>query len=360
MSDTATNEVSVTPSTLNSLSQEDFSKWAFGEVPTLDPNAEAEEAEVQPEEQASEVESVPTDAEGAEAEAADAPADDTDEKAAEEDKPAVVLPFKVEGAEGEVDAAMLAEMKVTLKANGKVETLPLADVVRRAQSEPAVQQQYRQERQQRERLESEVESERTDAAQLRTMLLRALRDPEYHAALTANVEEYDAPENRAARAERELAEEREYRERERATQQHQQQAASFFRDTALPILSQIQTQYPTVTEEEILGRFNVDTAEVTVNGVIAPEHYDKVARYLEGPLAAFAKARHEQRAAAEAKAAEETARAQRERQRLKNQTAQASKPAGVSVGANAPAKAAKPSTYREAQTGALNTLLSGL
>lgn len=272
----------------------------------------------------------------------------------------VKLPFAASAKDEAVDAALLADMQVTFKADGKDVTLALADVVRRAQSEPAVQRQLRavsedmrQVQQMREQLEAEV-------AEVRSVALKMARDPNYYADVVGQIEEYDMPEARAQRLEAELA---------ARTQREQQSAREADRNAAVqqfavyevaPALDDIVGKNPLVTEEEILGKFYADTAQITVNGVIPTEYHASLAQYLRSDLAAFAASRQAEYAARESRAKAEALKTQRDRQKLKNQSSQASKPmGGAGLLRDAPV-ATKPRTAREAESGALAALMNGL
>ena len=299
-------------------------------------------------------------------EVAAAPDADDDSEATENEETSepvpepVKLPFAASAKDEAVDAALLADMQVTFKADGKDVTLALADVVRRAQSEPAVQRQLRavsedmrQVQQMREQLEAEV-------AEVRSVALKMARDPNYYADVVGQIEQYDMPEARAQRLEAELAA-RSEREQQSAREAERNAAVQQFAAYEVaPALDDIVGKNPLVTEEEILGKFYADTAQITVNGVIPPGYHASLAQYLRTDLAAFAASRQAEYAARESRAKAEALKTQRDRQKLKNQSSQASKPMGGAGLLRDTPVTAKPRTAREAESGALAALMNGL
>ena len=274
------------------------------------------------------------------------------------DTPApIALPFEAMADEAPVDATLLANMKLTFKANGKTETLPLADVVRRAQSEPAIQQQAWQLRAAAEKAQQEVAQRASELEQVRAIALRMARDPDFHATVTTQLEQYDAPESRAERAEAALAAERQRQQDTQQQQQFQEAVTRFGTEVLAPTLNELFTKYPTVNPQEVLGQFTADTQPITRNGIIPPEYHEQLAGYLRGPLMEFAKARHDAIEAEKAKIAAEVRKTQIERQKMKNQAAAVTKPFGSAPGLRDTPAPTRPTTYKEAEKNALRTLL---
>ena len=346
----------------------EFAKWIG-----MNPDDLAEPDDALPEAEADQAdEEVADDTAPAEVEAdvVDEPADDdtdadaepADEPKAEEEpaKEVPKLPFAATAKGEAVDAALLADMTLTLKADGEEVTLPLADLVRRAQSEPAAQRRARE----MESKLSHIERQARDAAQelqaVRDIALKMAQDPEYYASVVQEVESFNAPEARAQRAEEALRERDRQQQEAQARAERESRIHQFATTRIAPTLSRIVEDNPLVSQEELLGRFMADTAQWTVNGVIDPKHHDDVAEYLAGPFARFAAERNGKYAARDAQLKAETLKTQRERQAVKNQRAGASKPVGTADALNAPAKRKAPTTYKEAQASALDTLLAGL
>jgi hypothetical protein len=325
---------------------------------------EALEAEVNAEDESAEINSnVSSDERNSEVASEGEDAEPAAESKDEEEEPAVEvpkLPFAAVAKGEAVDPVLLSEMTLTLKADGEEVTKSLADVVRLAQSEPAAQRKARAMESKAVEYERRARDFENEVAEVRRVALNMARDPDYYAKVVAELEEFDAPEARAQRAETALAErDRQQREaRERA--ERETRITQFATSQVAPTLNRIVESSPLVSQEELLGRFMTDTAQWTVNGVIPPEHHDAVAEYLRTGLASFAAERQTQYATRESKLKAETLRTQRERQAAKNQRAGASRPVGASGALQAEGKAAKPATYKEAEQSALGVLLNGL
>lgn len=284
---------------------------------------------------------------------------DAKEKPADAPEP-VKLPFAAKSKDADVDAALLADMTITFKADGKEVTMPIADVVRRAQSEPAVQRQARQYQDQVTEARTQMDRVQQQVDEVRAIALKMARDPDYYAQMVEDIEGYDLPEARAQRAETALAtRDREQTEsRERA--EHEQRLQEFATSEVAPALSHIVTSNPLVTEEEILGKFYADTAKITVNGVIPPEYHASLAQYLRTTLTEFVEKRQSEYASRESRAKAEALKTQRARQKLKNQSALGAKPVGTSGALRDTPAPTQGRTIKEAEGNALNTLLAGL
>lgn len=337
----------------NPSDQENFAKWIGIDPDTLkEPPVAAAETDEEPVEDAATDEPAETPEDAAEPEA------DTGSETADPEPEPVKLPFEAKAKDESVDPTLLASMEITLKADGKEVTLPLADVVRRAQSEPAAQRQARAAAEQVRQLEQTRQQIAAELEEVRSVALRMARDPNFYAEVISQVEGYDAPEARAERAERQLAAERARLEQERQQQQFQSQVQSFAVEVVAPTLNEILEAAPLVKQEELLGKFYADTAAITVNGIIPPEYHADLAAYLRSEFADFAKARQAEETAREQRIRAEAKKTQMERQRLKNQTAQAAKPVGASTAPGREgAPTSKPRTVKEAEAGALSALL---
>lgn len=327
-----------------------FTKWIGMDTDVAEPVEDAEEVNA----------SVEEDELNTEVDAAE-PVEDAD--VAADDEPVVEpikLPFAASAKDEAVDAALLADMQVTFKADGKDVTLALADVVRRAQSEPAVQRQLRavsEDMRQVQSLKAQLEAE---VAEVRSVALKMARDPNYYADVVGQVEQYDMPEARAQRLEAELAARTEREQHASREADRNATVQQFAVAEVAPALDAIVSSNPLVTEEEILGRFFADTASITVNGVIPPEYHASLAQYLRSDLAAFAASRQAEYTARESKAKAEALKTQRERQKLKNQSSQFAKPQGGTGTLRDTPVATRPRTAKEAESGALSALLNGL
>jgi hypothetical protein len=232
--------------------------------------------------------------------------------------------------------------------------------VRRAQSEPAAQRKARQMESKAAQFERAARDYETELAEVRDIALKMARDPDYYARVVQEVEEYNAPEARAQRLEQELRNRDKAHEDAKAKAEWESQVQHFATTHVAPTISQIIEGSPLVSQEELLGRFMADTAQYTVNGVIPPKHFQEVAEYLRTDLARFASERQRTYAEREAKLKAETLKTQRERQAAKNQSAAASKPVGTADALSTQPPAKRPTTFREAEKSALDTLLAGI
>ena len=270
----------------------------------------------------------------------------------------VKLPFEAMTDDAPMDAAVLAKMQLTFNANGKQETVSLADVVRRAQSEPGIQQQARQFRLNAEQLQQEKDARDGELEQVRAIALRMARDHDFHATVTQQLEQYDAPESRADRAEQALATERKRQQETSEQEQFNTTVQSFGMNVVAPTLNDLFTKYPNVNPQEIMGQFTVDTQPILVNGIIPPSRHDELAAYLRGPLMQYAEQRHNAMEADKAKIADEVRKTQIERQKVKNQAASITKPLGNAPSLREePASVGRPTTYKQASDSALRALL---
>lgn len=362
-------ETEVAP--LHDGSQESFATTMLG----LDPSLLSDEPETEPEAEpvATVIDAEPeadVAAEGEDPDEAvgdvvepDATGDDgtTEDPEEEDDVEVVKLPFAASAEDADVDPKLLSNMKLKFKADGGEVEMPLADVVRRAQSEPAAQRQVRTLSERVKQFEQDVSARDTELASVRDIALKMARDPDFYAQVVEDVEQYDQPEARAQRAEQTLAERSRQEQERREMAERTQRLEAFAANEVAPTLTKIVTDNTLVTQEEIFGKFVADTASITVNGVIPPEYHESVARYLRTELAEFATERQAKYAAREAKAKAEEAKTQRERQKMKNQQASNTKPAGASGGIRDTAKTkASASNIEDASKSALDTLLSGL
>ena len=270
-------------------------------------------------------------------------AEDADAPPAPADAPAdadPALPFTVEGA----DPKLLAAAKITLTVDGKTKTLTVPEIARLAQSEPAAQRGKREAENRLAQLERDAAAREETFGQewteARDFALRLLNDDDFLLAQRQKLQDYEAPEARAKRAEDRADALARQREDERRAADRQARAQSFYMDELTPALDAIKSAAPEVSDEEILGQFNLLTADYLVNGVIAPEHYDRVADAVTGKLTQWAKTRHAERTAKIDAANAREAAARQKAQAAKNASVRGLKPVGA--GATGPAKKSTP------------------
>lgn len=336
-------------------SAEDFA--AYYGFPQAEDDAPEAPADAEATEEVAEEDDTPVEADAADDEAAVDADVGTDTP---EPTPAKKLPFSVTDAKGNDVATALANATVTFKADGTEQKLPLADVIRRAQSEAGVQRQLRAERDEKQSMQSMVQQREQEVEQLRALALRAVLDDDYRESLRPEVEQYYSPEARADRAEQQLAAERQAQANTVAERQRIAERVGFLEQTVAPIFTTLREKYPLVSEQELLGQFTADTQKWTVNGEIAPQFYPELERYLAGPWMDFASTRHAEANALRERAEKATRKAQVEEQKRKNDTAARSRPSGGVPPLRESAVDKKPSTMKEAQRQGLATLLEGL
>lgn len=276
------------------------------------------------------------------------------------------LPFTIIGADGKpLDAAQLDGLKIEVKGAGKKDTLTLADVVRRASSEAgAVRHAHRVEGQltEAQKLHEQLRAEHNALAEerqtLRTIARRAALDDDFREQLRAELEEYESPESELARLKDEKARETQTRAQQEQAQRHVQTATRFFDGTVVPAFDAILKNNPSLSFEEVLGRFHTETSALSENGVIPPKHYAKVDELLKGSLAKWATSRHGERAKLGDEARKERANAQQAKNKLARAVAPNQGGTGSSSAAPTPNGTGKPLSYKDAQKHAFAAFLS--
>lgn len=278
---------------------------------------------------------VPDDDDGDEGSPAPADEDDILEPAddeGEDEAPVARKPvteFMVEDADG--DVVDVEGVEITFVANHETHTLPLDKVVRLAQMgkyNESLQQEVKETRTSFAELQDELESLRQLADQRRDLARRLLEDDDYLLAQRERYAEMNSPESRAERAEQRLA----AIAAERETANFKQEVEAFVEQGLYPAFSDLLEQYPSVTQEELWGRFTMATAGISRNGIIPPHHWRDAMQVVERDLGPFAAQLHDQRSATTTRAkTEESAavrKAQEEATRAKRMVAKAIRPSG--------------------------------
>lgn len=254
----------------------------------------------------------------------DAPAEDA---AADDDTPS--LPFTVEGA----DPKTVAAAKITLTMDGKTKTLTVADIARLAASEPAAQRGKREAEQRLAQLERDAAARQQafedEWNEARDFALKLLNDDEFLLKQREKLQEYEAPEARAKRAEERADALEKQKAEERRAADRQARAQDFFTNVLTPALTAIKSAAPEVSDEELLGQFNLLTADYMAGGVLDPKHYDRVEDAVTRDLAEWAKARHATRQAKIDAANAREAAARQKAQAAKNASVRGLKPVGT-------------------------------
>lgn len=275
---------------------------------------------------------VPVEDDDAEDDDFGAPAAKEEEAAEDDDEPPARKPvteFMVEDADG--DVVDVEGVEITFVANHETHTLPLDKVVRLAQMgkyNEDLQQEVKATRLSVAEMQQEMDTLRQIADQRRDLARRLLEDDDYLLAQRERYAEMNSPEARADRAEQRLA----AIAAERESANFKQEIEAFVDQGLYPAFKDLLEQYPTVTQEELWGRFNIATAGISRHGIIPPQHWRDALQVVERDLGPFAAQLHDQRSALEGKArsAESTAvrKAQEETTRAKRMVAKAIRPSG--------------------------------
>lgn len=254
---------------------------------TAPPAPDSEPTEVPPSDEAPQPPAAETEAEPPAEPAAEEPA--AAEPPAEPPKPPLTK-FDLYDAEGPLQVP--EDIKFRFKAAGKTyEDVPLEKVVLLAQMGVANQEREAQvlgakkfvaESQQRlSELEQTVQK-------YETYYQRLFTEPELYEAARDEFALSNSPERRAARAEAQLQ-----AERQRSAMEAQStQVASFVQGVLMPKAEQLLKQYPTVSQEELLGRFAMTTAPLQVRGIVPPERLGEVQALFDHDIAEWAKQQH--------------------------------------------------------------------
>lgn len=302
-------------------------------IDNLDGEAEAEEEVVtepdtpegdEPEDEASEDE----DAGEEEDDEPDANADGDAKEAPVEG----TLPAHVKVLDGDGDQVDVAGVKVQIKVGGKQREVDFAKLVRFAESggyNEQLQAEVQETRTKLPELEAELNELRGLADQRAGVLRKLLEDDDY---LLEQREKYlarNTPEARAERAEGETARLRAERQQERV----EAQVASFVDTQLYPAFDQLVKQYPSISEEELWGRFTMAAAPLTQRGVIPPQQWDRALDLVHRDLAPWAQQQHEKRAGVQKqvtqKAEKDVTQAKEQATRAKRNLAKRIRPAGT-------------------------------
>lgn len=270
-----------------------------------------------------------------------------DEEKPEEVK--LLTPFAVKQSGEEVEIPM--DLTFDFKANKKeYKDVPLDKVVLLAQMGV-----YNQEREDKVRASEEVTTEVTSENEnlrelvihLRDEFKNLLEDEEYREAAIEHYARENTPEARARRAEQE-------RDNERATnqsQRHLEQATNYVATQIYPVVKSIPVEFPTVSEDEVLGRFNRLVTPYMRNGTVPFAKLPEVKRLVDQELRTWAQAVHLERGSAQTKTAN-VVKAEKVKTALaKRQVARTLQPSG-----KAAKETRKPRKYGSAQDWAENSL----
>jgi len=267
--------------------------------------------------------------------------------------------FRLLDAEGEVEVPALM---VEYKANGKVRTDRLDQVVKLAQWGV-----YSQERETKLKQETEGRIKEYEAlvAQREQEMERLLTDDDFRERVHAAYLEENSPEKRAERAEQQVTD----LQLAQQLQKIEEVGEAFFATEVEPAIRLIATALPTVTIEELEEKLEMAMMAQAVtapNGVpyVPASRYEAIRKYIVEDLALWAQAVHGRRrqpvVAKTEKATAELERARAEAQKAKRLVGQKLKPSSGKAGA-VPAGAKpspKPATVDDAVSSALSSALA--
>lgn len=277
----------------------------------------------------------------------------------EPEKPKPLAPFTVRTPEGE--EAEAPDIRLSFKAGGKEhQDVPLDKVVRWAQSGFHVEQVTQEAADLKQRLpqyEQQLNDRALELSDQRALNERLLTDPEFYQRAAEQFARSNTPEQVLARREAALRQQQE----EFESQRLQQEAGAFLQNVTLPRVQALHTQYPTVTEKEIVGALMIELAPLQRNGRVPREQWNEAVRLLEGPITEYVAAQHNMRdgvrATAETTAKQQVTKAQEEATKAKRQLARAIAPASSKT---APPKARTATTAEEAADAVTEEVLAAI
>lgn len=265
------------------------------------------------------------------------------EEPAKDPAPKPIVDFKVYDKEGELDVP--PDLTVSYQANGKArENVPLDKVVRLAQMG-----EYNSEREEKvlqaktyttqvERQNQELQSQ---VKEYEGWYAKVLADEEFYRRAQDDFARQQSPDARAERAERQLYEERSRHQAENEAQQ----TAAYVQQNLVPRVTKLIEENPTVSFEEVMGRFNLLVAPMLVRGQLPRHDLPAVQTLIDADLAHWARGRHQSNELDKQRVTNQVAAAQTQSQMAKRQLARATQPAPTS----APGTPAKPKDWKTAE-----------
>jgi hypothetical protein len=245
--------------------------------------------------------------------------------------------------QGNDEVEIPTDLTLTFKAAGKDRVdIPLDKVVLMAQMGY-----HNEEREEKYRATEEIAAETSEKNETLTELVMHMReefinllsDEEYREAAVDEYQKSNSPESRARRAEEGLRQERTTRE----SQRQSEQATSYVATQIYPVMKQLPKEFPSVSEDEVLGRFNRLVTPLLRNGTVPYAKLPEVKRLVENDLKLWAQSLHLERDSAHKKTANIVKGEKTKTTLAKRQAARAVQPAG-----KAAKETRKPRTYASA------------
>jgi len=265
------------------------------------------------------------------------------------DKPAIKRDYEALGPDG-APVEEVPDLKIKFTADGKEREANVDQLVRlakmgyyneRRENEVALTKQTMGQAQQEIRGYQEALQERD------TLIERYLADPNFREVATQEYQRLNSPQARLERLEQERVEQ----QQAQVAQQRTALATGYIEQTITPKVESVAKQFPSVTNEEIIGRITLLTSDLTVGGVVPPEYLPEVERRIDTDLRPWAEQRHTDRVGSQT-VAERRARVQVDAAKVeaamaKRQLARAVSP--TKVGAVAPSGPGTPPKPKSAE-----------
>jgi hypothetical protein len=275
--------------------------------------------------------------------------------------------FTLRDAEGEVE---VPELMVEYKANGKMRTDRLDQVVKLAQW-GVYNQEREQKVQQVEQVAQQVYQEREELAALlserEAQIEKLLMDDDFLLAVRDAYGEQNSPESRAARAEQEVQDIRVQQQMSAIAEKGQ----VFYEAEVMPALNMIAGALPSISIDELAEKFQMAMyahVERAPNGeaYVPASRYDAIRQYILDDLAVWAQGQHGRRSRTTTsapkqetqKALAERDKARVEAQKAKRAVGQKTLPVGSVGKPSGKPKANAGNTVDDAVASALSTALS--
>lgn len=253
------------------------------------------------------------------------------EKEAEADeekpKPVLVTKFQVFDERGELEIP--TNLKFSFKANGKeYEDVPIDKLVNLAQMGT-----YNHDRELKYKdVDSKLTSMQDELAAYKEAMTkyeeyteRLLADDDYLEVARQEYSKIKSPENQARIAREQLQQEREKLRQEK----EDQTLYSFTTGVVGPAMERLLKDHPTVSQYELMGRFNELMAPLMVRGRVPVDRLDYVRHAVETDLANWVKGVHTEREQTELKRKKEVESTKKELVNSKRQIARAIAPSGI-------------------------------
>lgn len=263
-----------------------------------------------------------------------------DESGDEEDDPSTFkslgrdaeTEFQVGDTDGEIE---IPNLSFSYKADGKLhEDVPIDKVVhmaqmghynhRREQELATREQQLTNAQTQFQGIQTQNEQLNQQLSTFQSNAQRLLSDPEYFEAARERYEQLNSPEQRAVRAEQQLVQVNQ----QHAEQAQTQQLQGYVQYTLLPAFEKIKADNPSISEDELLGRYTALTAPILDRGRLPMNRLNDVQRLVETDLAQWASQVHAGRGADEKATTEELGKQREKTAQAKRKLARTAAPRG--------------------------------